>query len=150
MSLRCMSVAAVLAAGVATALLSVAPASASQQSRPENSHASGVATATMRAPVASPVRDASALRLLTPDVNNVIVSLADAVAYEACDAGAVYSLNASLEPVVGVDNNCEYRIYLQYTDGSSYCIDPHYDKTYIGPAWQYPAALKIGESTDDC
>ena len=65
----------------------------------------------------------------------------------ACIQGEVYG---AVDPVASVINNCEYHIYLQYSDGSSFCINPHSDRTDIGSRYREPVSIQVGPGTSSC
>jgi hypothetical protein len=53
-------------------------------------------------------------------------------------------------PVESVANNCEYRVYLQYADGHSDCINPHTSKNIVDSINWDPDGVMIGNSTNNC
>jgi hypothetical protein len=67
--------------------------------------------------------------------------------YAACTKGKSYN---AVDPVASVLNNCEYHIYLQYSDGSSFCISPFSSRTDIGSQYRYPATIQVGPGTSNC
>jgi hypothetical protein len=67
----------------------------------------------------------------------------------ACIKGKVYFANGT-DPVASVINSCEYHIYLQYSDGSSFCINPLSYRTDIGSQYRYPVTIQVGPGTSNC
>ena len=67
--------------------------------------------------------------------------------FAACIQGEVYG---AVDPVAFVINNCEYHIYLQYSNGSSFCINPHSDRTDIGSQYREPVSIQVGPGTSSC
>lgn len=53
-------------------------------------------------------------------------------------------------PVESVANNCEYRVYLQYADGHSDCINPHTSRNIVDQINWDPIGVMIGNSTANC
>lgn len=66
----------------------------------------------------------------------------------ACYQGDDYTV--IIVPVASATNNCEYHVYLQYSDGSSFCIDPDSTRTDIGSAYRNPVSVQIGPGEGDC
>lgn len=70
-----------------------------------------------------------------------------------CIQGMTYTWANQLfsnDPVKSAQNNCEYRVYLQYGGGISFCIDPHSWRTNISVDYWRPGNVFIGNSTDSC
>lgn len=67
-----------------------------------------------------------------------------------CNAGQVNDWNA-LGPVKSAQNNCEYRVWMEYAGGSPspFCIDPHSDRTNIGSTYWFPSVIRIGTIVGD-
>lgn len=65
-----------------------------------------------------------------------------------CVAGVDYQTYPGA--VESAENFCEYRVYMQYSDGSSFCINPDSYRSNIGEAYWYPIGIKIGDSTSNC
>lgn len=65
-----------------------------------------------------------------------------------CIQGAVYS--ADFDPVASVHNNCEYHIYLQYSNMPAFCINPHSSRSDIGSQYRNPISIQVGPATTDC
>jgi hypothetical protein len=65
----------------------------------------------------------------------------------ACIQGEVYE---AADPVASVINNCEYHIYLQYSDAPAFCINAHSDRTDIGSQYRNPVTIQVGPGTSSC
>ena len=67
--------------------------------------------------------------------------------YAQCLQGKHYY---AADPVASVINTCQYHIYLQYSDGSSFCINPLSSRTDIGAQYRYPVTIQVGPATTNC
>jgi hypothetical protein len=69
-----------------------------------------------------------------------------------CDQGFDYTPSNAviLNPVDSVTNNCEYRVYLQYANGTSDCVNPHTTRNIADARFQDPDGVMIGNSKDKC
>jgi hypothetical protein len=69
-----------------------------------------------------------------------------------CDQGFDYNPGNAiiLNPVLSVRNNCEYRVYLQYANGTSDCVNPHTTRNIVDVSFQDPDGVMIGNSEDNC
>jgi hypothetical protein len=53
-------------------------------------------------------------------------------------------------PVASAVNNCEYHVYLQYSNGTSFCINADSTRTDIGSAYRNPVTVQIGPGEGAC
>jgi len=67
--------------------------------------------------------------------------------YAQCVQDKRYYAN---DPVASVINTCQYHIYLQYSDGSSFCINPLSSRTDIGSRYRDPVTIQVGPGTSNC
>jgi hypothetical protein len=78
----------------------------------------------------------------------------DGYAYSyPCVQGQSYTASNLAEVpdfIHSVINNCEYRVYLQYQNGTSNCISPHTQRSSMETAFTVPDSVKIGYSTNAC
>jgi hypothetical protein len=87
----------------------------------------------------------------SPDISNFYTytetGFGGTAFFGQCLQGEIYN---AADPVASVINNCEYHIYLQYSDGSSFCINPHSDRTDIGSRYRDPVTIQVGPGTSSC
>jgi hypothetical protein len=53
-------------------------------------------------------------------------------------------------PVESVKNVCSYRVYLQYANGTSDCVNPGESRNIVDQRFQHPDGVMIGNSEDQC
>lgn len=132
--------------GIAAAALLAAAASLSQMSSASAaitpaSHVSHVLSSVTGTP-----KDTA-----SPDISNFYIytqtNFGGTQHFAACIQGEIYG---AFDPVASVINNCEYHIYLQYSDGSSFCINPHSNRTDIGSRYRDPVTIQVGPGTSSC
>ncbi len=121
------------------------------------------ASATTATPGAHVIKDspstmsASRPSAITPDVNNFWTydgqgQTGDGLGY-ACVQGGDYLASDGwpfLTHVLSVKNNCEYRVYLQYANGTSDCVNPKTSRNIVDTRFQDPDGVMIGNSTANC
>jgi len=54
------------------------------------------------------------------------------------------------DPTLSVANHCADRVYMQYADGASDCVNPGATRNITVVASQDPDGVLIGSSTDNC
>jgi hypothetical protein len=92
----------------------------------------------------------------SPDVNNFVTYTdPDQTGFSddyPCIQGFDYTPSnwPILVPVESAVNNCEYRVYLQYANGTSDCINPDTPRNNIEEKYWYPDGVMIGNSEDPC
>ncbi len=98
--------------------------------------------------------DEGTCQLVAPPVSGDYLELYNASSYEGdewlcgCQSGTTY-YNV-LTPIKSFINNCDYKAWLQYSNGSSYCISPLEFKADVGSAYWDPKTEYVGYETDDC
>ncbi len=113
------------------------------------------------APVSAPGRALLAVpdnngncRLVTPPVSGNYLELWNGYNFTAdewvcgCNPGTTY--HNVLTPIRSFINNCNTKAWLQYSNGTSYCISPLEIKANVGSQYQDPVSEYVGRETSDC
>ena len=93
-------------------------------------------------------------RLVTPPVSGSYLELFNGYNYSAdewlcgCNPGTTY-YNV-LDPIKSFVNNCDNKAWLQYSNGTSYCISELEYKADVGSKYQDPVSELLGRETGDC
>jgi hypothetical protein len=142
--------------GIAAAALLTAAASLSQMSSASAeitpaSHVNHVLDSATETSASKTSATGTARGTASPDIGNFYTytetNFGGTQFFGACLQGEVYN---AADPVASVKNNCEYHIYLQYSNGTSFCINPHSDRSDIGSAFRNPVSIQVGPGTSDC
>jgi hypothetical protein len=87
----------------------------------------------------------------SPDISNFYIftetDFGGTPSYGQCLQGEIYG---AADPVASVINNCEYHIYLQYSDQPAFCINPDSERTDIGTMYRDPVTIQVGPGTSKC
>jgi hypothetical protein len=92
--------------------------------------------------------------LVTPPVSGNYLELWNGYNYTAdewlcgCDPGTTY--HNVLTSIKSFINNCGTKAWLQYSNGSSYCISPLEIKAHVGLGYQDPVSEYVGRETGNC
>jgi hypothetical protein len=132
--------------GIAAAALLAAAASLSQMSSASAaitpaSHVSHVLSSATGTPKDTAPADTSDFYTFTE------TNFGGNESYAQCLQGKSYYTNGLVASVI---NTCQYHIYLQYSDGSSFCINPLSSRTDIGSRYRDPVTIQVGPGTSNC
>jgi hypothetical protein len=119
--------------------------------------ASATTTATPTAHFMKGAGGTSVIRPAVPRISNVKLFSGSGetgaeINYQ-CDQGFDYTATNGavfLNPTKSVINNCEFRVFLQYANGTSNCVNPHTTRNIVDARFQDPDGLMIGNSTASC